>query len=156
MATSAGATYDVRGDGRYTFSSTYSQYAGKYNESQFGQNTNVGTPDLLLGVYTGPPGQGRDFAPGFDPNNYFTVVGDFPVRNIFFDDNLKSPLTKEFTVGGGTTLGQRGYVKITYINAGPATSSKTSSTSTAGRPRSSTTVRTSARSRTRISGTLTS
>ncbi len=111
-----GATYDVRGDGRYTFSSTYSQYAGKYNESQFGQNTNVGTPDLLLGVYTGPPGQGRDFAPGFDPNNYFTVVGDFPVRNIFFDDNLKSPLTKEFTVGGGTTLGQRGYVKITYIN----------------------------------------
>jgi len=111
-----GATYDVRGDGRYTFSSTYSQYAGKYNESQFGQNTNVGTPDLLLGVYTGPPGQGRDFAPGFDPNNYFTVVGDFPVRNIFFDDNLKLPLTKEFTVGGGTTLGQRGYVKITYIN----------------------------------------
>jgi hypothetical protein len=70
-----GATYDVRGDGRYTFSSTYSQYAGNYNESQFGQNTNVGTPDLLLGVYTGPPGQGRDFAPGFDPNNYFTVVG---------------------------------------------------------------------------------
>ena len=111
-----GMAVDPLGDGRFTFQSTYSHYAGKYNESQFSQNTNVGTPDLLLGVYTGPAGQGRDFAPGFDPANYFTVVGDFPIRNIFFDSDLQSPVTKEFTVGGGSTLGARGYAKLTYIN----------------------------------------
>ena len=69
-----------------------------------------------MGVYTGPPGQGRDFAPGFDPNNYMTVFGLFPTRNVFFADDISSPLTKEFTLSGGTTLGNRGYTKVTYIH----------------------------------------
>ena len=107
---------DPRGDGRYTFQATYSHYAWKYSESQFGANTNVGTPDELTSFYIGPPGQGLDFAPGFDPANYFTVGGDFPVQNVFFDDNLKSPRTKEFTVSAGGALGDRGYAKLTYIN----------------------------------------
>ena len=110
------AAYDPLGDGRYTIQVTYGHYAGKYNETQFAQNTNVGTPDLLLAEYTGPAGQGRDFAPGFNLDNYEVFFGDFPVRNVFFEDDLKSPLTKEFTVGGGATLGPRGYAKATYIH----------------------------------------
>ena len=78
--------------------------------------TNVGSPDLLIGIYTGPEGAGRDFAPGFDPDNYQTVVGFFPVQNVFFEDNLKTPLTKEFTFGGGAAIGRRGYTRVTYIH----------------------------------------
>ncbi len=111
-----GLAYDPLGDGRYTFQSTYSHYAGKYNEAQFSRNSNVGSTELLLGVYTGPPGQGLDFAPGFDPDNYFTVFGEFPTGNIIFEDDLHSPITKEFTVSGGGKLGPNGYAKVTYIN----------------------------------------
>ena len=108
--------YDPLGDGQYTLQATYSHYTGKYNETQFSRNTNVGNPDELVGLYIGPAGQGLDFEPGFDPSNYVTVAGDFPVQNIFFDDDLKSPRTKEFTVSGGGALGTRGYSKLTYIN----------------------------------------
>ena len=111
-----GAAYDPRGDGRYTIQSTYGHYSGKYSEAQFGSNTNVGNPDLLLGVYVGPPGQGLDFAPGFDPDNYVTIFGSFPIGNVFFDEGLHSPITKEFTLSTGLDLGARGYTKVTYVN----------------------------------------
>ena len=110
-----GVAYDPRGDGRFTIQSTYSHYAGKYSENQFAQTTNVGNPDLLVGIYTGPSGEGREFAPGFDVDNYLIVDGSFATQNVFLDPNLKSPLTKEFTVSGGGTLGNRGHLKATYI-----------------------------------------
>ena len=110
-----GVAFDPVGDGRFTIQSTYSHYAGKYSEAQFAEITNVGNPDLLIGIYTGPPGQGGDFAPGFDVNNYFIVDGSFATQNVFFDPGLKSPLTKEFTVSAGGTVGDRGYLKGTFI-----------------------------------------
>ena len=110
------AAYDPTGTGKVTFQTTYGHYAGKYGEAQFSQNMNVGRPDLLLGVYTGPAGQGRDFAPGFDRDNYVTVFGLFPNQNVIFDDQLSSPLTKEFTVSGGTTVGDGGYAKVTFVH----------------------------------------
>ena len=110
-----GLAFDPVGDGRFTIQSTYSHYAGKYSEAQFAEITNVGNPDLLIGIYTGPPGQGGDFAPGFDVNNYFIVDGSFATQNVFFDPGLKSPLTKEFTVSAGGTVGDRGYLKGTFI-----------------------------------------
>ncbi len=110
-----GVAYDPLGDGRFTIQSTYSHYAGKYSEAQFSETTNVGNPDLLIGVYNGPPGEGRDFAPGFDVDNYRIVDGSFAAQNVFLDPNLKSPLTKEFTASAGGTIGSAGYVKATYI-----------------------------------------
>ena len=98
-----------------TIQSTYSHYAGKYSEAQFAETTNVGNPDVLVGIYQGPPGQGRDFAPGFDVNNYLIVDGSFASQNVMLDPDLKSPLTKEFTVSAGSTLGSRGHLKATYI-----------------------------------------
>jgi hypothetical protein len=50
--------FDPLGDGRYTLQATYSHYAGKYSESQFANNTNVGNPNSLQAIYTGPDGQG--------------------------------------------------------------------------------------------------
>ncbi len=110
-----GMAYDPRGDGRLTIQSTYSHYAGKYSEAQFAETTNVGNPDLLVGIYTGPPGAGRGFAPGFDVDNYLIVDGSFATQNVMLNPNLKSPLTKEFTASVGGTLRDRGHLKATYI-----------------------------------------
>ena len=111
-----GATVDLTGSGRYVVQATYGHYAGKYSEAQFSQNTNVGNPNELVGIYTGPAGQGRGFAPGFAPDNYETVFGDFPTANVFFEDGLSSPTTREWTLQAGGELGARGYGKVAYIH----------------------------------------
>lgn len=109
-----GATFDVNGDGRFKLYATYAHYSGKFSETQFGDNSSVGTPSLVQGTYNGPAGQGLDFAPGFNLNNYVTTTGSFPTDNVFLDDGLSSPVTKEFTLGAGTRLGSRGEVKVIY------------------------------------------
>jgi hypothetical protein len=111
-----GATFDVKGDGRWILQGTYGHYAGKASETQFADNTNVGTPSQLTGIYRGPAGTGVDFAPGFDVNNYTTANGNFPVRNVFIEDDLNTPITKEWTLQAGTRLGTRGEVRAVYSN----------------------------------------
>ena len=96
--------FDPRGNGRNVFHVTYGHYSGRYNEAQIGGNNNVGNPDETIGNYTGPQGQGRGFAPGFDPANYETVVGQFPTANIFLEDGLTSPIVKEFTLSYGAVI----------------------------------------------------
>jgi len=63
------------GDGRFKLEATYSHYAGKVSETQFANNTNVGNPNAIYYLYTGPAGQGRAFAPGIDPKSYSEVIG---------------------------------------------------------------------------------
>ncbi len=109
--------YDVQGNGKHIFHVTYGWYAGRYNEAQVGNNNNVGNPNLLLGVYDGPAGQGRNFAPGFNPANYVTVLGQFPTQNVFFEDGLSSPTSKEFSASYGVDLlNGRGYLEGTYVH----------------------------------------
>jgi hypothetical protein len=109
-----GASYDATGDGRVIVQATYGLYAGRSNEAQFGRNTPVGNPTLLLGIYTGPEGQGRDFAPGFSPAHYEIVFGDFPTANVFVDEGLASPTTREWTAATGWQHAQ-GHTKVTYV-----------------------------------------
>ncbi len=116
------ASYDPLGDGRYSIQATYGHYAGKYSESQFAENTNVGNPSLLFGYYVGPthecpglPDATAADCPGLDPANYVTFLGRFPTQNVFTDERLNSPVTEEFTLSGGATLGTRGYVQATYV-----------------------------------------
>jgi hypothetical protein len=111
-----GATFDVKADGRWVLQATYGHYAGKASETQFADNTNVGTPSLLSGVYNGPAGTGVGFAPGFDVNNYTVVNGNFPIRNVFIEDDLNTPITKEWTMQAGTRLGNNGELKVIYSN----------------------------------------
>jgi hypothetical protein len=109
--------YDVQGNGKHIVHVTYGWYAGRYNEAQIGGNNNVGNPDLLLGVYVGPPGQGRSFAPGFNPANYVTVFGSFPTKNIFLEKGMSSPVSKEFTTSYGVDLfNGRGYAEGTFVH----------------------------------------
>jgi hypothetical protein len=107
--------YDPYGNGRFVINTSYGHYAGRYSESQIGENSNVGTPDLLLGVYTGPAGQGRNFGPGFTPANYQTVLGQFPTANVFIEEGLSSPIVQEFTLSAGGTITNRGYGEVSYI-----------------------------------------
>jgi outer membrane receptor protein involved in Fe transport len=110
------ATYDVRGDGRFTLQATYGHYAGRYGTYQFAGNTNVGNPSLVYGIYLGPEGSGKGFAPGFDTANYLTVGGFFPTVNVFFAPGLSSPVNREFTAAAGVGLGPGSYAKLTFVN----------------------------------------
>ncbi len=110
------ATYDVQGNGRWVAQATYGHYAGRYSEAQFTSNTEVGNPSLIISAYTGPAGQGLNFAPGLDPANYATpLLGSFPTENVAFEDGLSSALNREFTASLGGELGRRGYARATYV-----------------------------------------
>jgi outer membrane receptor protein involved in Fe transport len=111
-----GATWDVKGDGKWIVQGTFAQYAGKASETQFADNTNVGTPSSVTYTYAGPPGSGYNFAPGFDLARYNITAGSFPVANIFIDENLDTPRTREWTLQAGTRLGNKGEVKAVYTN----------------------------------------
>ena len=110
-----GAAFDVRGDGATVVQATYGHYSGKYNQVQFSANTNVGRPSEVDYVYSGPAGQGSDFAPGFDTSNYSQAIwANFPTANVDVADGIRSPTVREFTVALGQQLGQSGHVKATY------------------------------------------
>ncbi len=109
------AAFDVTADGRTVAQATYAHYAGKYNDVQFSRNTNVGNADRIISQYIGPAGEGRGFAPGFDPANYTPIGGTFPTANISFAGGLRSPLTREFTLALARELG-KGWVRTTFVN----------------------------------------
>ena len=112
-----GAAYDLQGDGRTVLQGTFSQYSGKFNAIQFSRNTNVGNSDRYTLVYTGPAGEGRSFAPGFDLANYNGVVaGTFPTLNVQFADGLSTPLTTEYTFGVARTFGSRSFGKVVFVD----------------------------------------
>ena len=111
------ASFDLIGDGRTILQGTYGHYAGKYNDVQFSRNTNVGNADRYVAQYMGPAGEGVDFAPGFDPANYsVSLSGTFPTANVFFADDLRSPLTREFSLALAREIGRKGWARATYIN----------------------------------------
>ena len=108
---------DLNADGRHIARFSYSWYSGRYNEFQFGANNSVGNPDLLLGVYIGPSGSGRDFLPGLDPNNYLTVYGQFPAQNVRYAPRLSAAVAKEFALSLSNRLfGNRAYLEAALIH----------------------------------------
>jgi hypothetical protein len=110
-----GVSFDVEGNGRTVVQASYGHYAGKYSEAQFAANTDVGNPSRVTYGYTGPAGRGRDFAPAFNLANYGTIISaSFPTSNIFVAPGLSSPTVREFTLGLGRALGDKGYAKATY------------------------------------------
>ncbi len=111
-----GVAYDVKGDGRFRVSGTYAQYAGKYNDAQFEQTTNVGNPNGVYYAYTGPSGQGYGFAPAFDIRNYQIFGVNFPTANVFFENGLSSPIVTEETLSVGGAISSSAYAAVTFIN----------------------------------------
>jgi len=110
------AALDLRGNGRTVAHATFGTYSGRYGQTQFATNTNVSRPSEVDYVYSGPAGQGSDFAPGFDLNNYTRVVyANFPTANIRVADDLHSPLVKEFSAALGQAIGGRAHSRATYV-----------------------------------------
>ena len=109
-----GASYDVRGDGKYRFDATYAQYAGKYSESQFAENTSVGNPAALIYLYRGPAGTGYNFAPAYDLNNYFVAAAGDGTQNVLVDSGINSPVVDEITLSAGMELDRGGFLKAIY------------------------------------------
>jgi len=111
-----GMAWDVNADGRFVLSGSYGQYAGGSNPNNFLNTTNVANPDVTIGFYTGPPGQGRDFQPGFDPANYQTFLGSFPTLNVKNAGSLRAPVVTEYTASVGTALSSNASAALTYVN----------------------------------------
>jgi hypothetical protein len=109
------AAYDVNGDGRWVARASYAHYAGRYDENQIGKNTLQGNTNDIVGIYVGPTGQGRDFAPGFNTANYVTVAGSFPTANVSLASDLSTPITREFTLSLGSDAGGRGSAEARYV-----------------------------------------
>ena len=110
-----GAAINLDRNGGTVLQVTYGVYSGKYSERQFGAATDVGTPSRVTYAYTGPAGQGKEFAAGFDLANYTSVVsGSFPTKNKSIASDISSPTVDEFTVALGRELGQKGFAKATY------------------------------------------
>ena len=119
MVPRLGASYDLRGDGKYRFDATYASYAGKYSESQFAANTDVGAPPGLLYFYVGPEGQGYDFAPAYDFDNqlgfnYVIVSACDGTQNVFVAPDVSSPVVDELTLSAGMELERGGFLKAVY------------------------------------------
>ena len=111
-----GATYDLLGDGSTALQATYGHYSGRYNQVQFSANTSVINPSEVDYVYSGPAGEGSDFAPGFDIANYRQAVSaTFPTANVTMSDGIQSPIVRELTLAIDRQLGQRGHAKGTYV-----------------------------------------
>jgi len=111
-----GAAVDLSGESRTVLQATFGTYAGRYGQVQFATNTNVGRPSEVDYVYSGPAGQGSDFAPGFDLSNYTRVVSaNFPTANVRVAGDIRSPLVTEATAALGQAIGQSGYAKATYV-----------------------------------------
>jgi Carboxypeptidase regulatory-like domain len=113
-----GVSWDVSGNGQRVVHLTYGQYSGRYNEAQIAPNSPVGNPADIFTVYSGPAGQGRNFAPGFDIKNYPVDPNasvTVPTINVFTQD-LSSPVVHEFSTSYGTSLaGGKGYAEATYV-----------------------------------------
>src|SRR5258705_451549 len=111
-----GAVFALDESGKTTVQGSYAHYSGKYGQVQFSANSNVSRPSEVDYVYTGPAGQGSNFAPGLDPANYTAVVfASFPTANVKVAKGLQSPIVREGTVALGRQLGQQGHAKATYV-----------------------------------------
>jgi Carboxypeptidase regulatory-like domain len=110
------ASYALTADGRTVAQATFGLYTGTYNDVQFSRNSSAGNADRITGSYTGPAGEGVDFAAGFDPNNYSTIAGTFPTVNVFFDPKLTAPHMREATLALGRDLGRGAWARATYVH----------------------------------------
>jgi hypothetical protein len=108
------ASYQLREDGNTVVGASYAHYSGRYTSSIFGRNTPVANAGRITSTYNGPAGQGYDFAPAYDLSNYTVTSGSFPTANIFLDDDLTSPLTREVTLSAAQQVGN-GAVRAMYV-----------------------------------------
>lgn len=126
-----GVTYDILGNGRFRANASYSKYVSRIQEG-IGGNAGGGNPSYFQYEYDGPQiggiGTGLDSFGVLEElfrwylgiggtNNTSNLVGvTIPGFNTIFDGSLKSPNVDEFTIGFGSQIGNRGFVRVDYID----------------------------------------
>ena len=128
-----GLTYDFFGDGRLRANASYSRYVSRIQET-IGGAAGGGNPSYYLWYYAGPQiggrGTGMDsfdvleelfrwfLSPevGGTSNTEYLLGVTVPGYNTRFDGSLKSPSVDEITVGLGSQIGSRGFVRVDLID----------------------------------------
>lgn len=127
-----GAIWDIAGDGRFRVNASYGKYVSKIQETVGGGASAGGNPAFIGYEYRGPQiggiGTGLDSfgvigalfdwfdaQGGLDATDLI-VFADIPGLTTVFRENLQSPNMDEWTIGFGTQVGTRGFVRADYIN----------------------------------------
>ena len=111
---------DLRADRRRPHrgvGATYGHYAGTYNDVQFSRNSAAGNADRITGSYTGPSGEGLDFAPAFNPANYTHDLGHVPDgEHLLRRRPRRRRLTRETTLSLGRDFGAGLWARGRYVH----------------------------------------
>jgi hypothetical protein len=118
--------YDVFGNGRLRLDANYGTYVGRLAETVSGQGSGAGNPASISFVYNGPDTAYLDSRTALQQafqwflDNGFTnrtaLSASIPGLNTkLIPSGIKSPNTREFTLGAGTQIG-KGYLRADYIN----------------------------------------
>lgn len=126
-----GATYDVRGDGKYRFNASYSKYVSQIQEGVGGQ-AGGGSPAYFQYEYRGPTIGGPDsglgsfdvleqlfswfLAEGGTNASHLLVGAAIPGVNQEFGGALRSPSVDEITLGFGSQISNNGYFRVDLID----------------------------------------
>jgi len=129
-----GATYDVKGDGRFKVIASYGEYVAKVANGNVGDSTSAsGAPSYLYWLYYGPEISGAntvsalqqmwdwfqstggvDNTTFFDGETGFLLGGGTNGIGTQIPNGLKSPYVREFTLGFGSQIGARGFARVDY------------------------------------------
>jgi hypothetical protein len=133
-----GVSYDLKGDGDWTFHATYGWYVAAIANSVGDASSAAGTPSIIAWDYLGDDintgaclSDPSACTGGRDALNqmfdwFFNVAGgpsvadpwfvDIPGSSTIIDENLSSPHSEEFTIGLTKRLGNRGLVRMDYVH----------------------------------------
>ncbi len=129
-----GVIYDIKGDGRFRVNASYNRYVSRIQEG-VGGAAGGGNPSYFRYNYDGPTVGGLDsglssfdvleqvwtwlLSEGWTPNGgaeQWLIGAGVPGVNQFFPGDLKSPNVNEFTVGFGMQVGQKGFLRLDYVD----------------------------------------
>jgi len=123
-----GVMYDLKGDGRLRLNASFSEYVARTWEAEIGRLGSGGAAATYLYEYRGPTVSGlpveEAFAQVFD---WFHAQGGVNASQLItsasvpgyttrVDGILRSPYTREYTLGLGLQLGAKGYLRLDYID----------------------------------------
>ena len=124
-----GVTYDVAGNGRIRVNASYSEYVSAIADGNIADAASpAGSPSILYWLYRGPAIVGQPTQTALTTLfNWFNSVGGTHNTSFLLGGGsngiatqiptpLKSPYVGEWTVGAGTQIGARGYIRGDLIH----------------------------------------
>ena len=123
-----GAIYDVFANGRLRLNGSYSQYVAAIADGNVADAASpAGSPSYLYWLYYGPDIVGKRTpvalqtmftwlqSVGFTNNKDFLLGGGSAGIQTQIPEALRSPYVGEWTIGAGSQIGSKGFVRVDYI-----------------------------------------